>query len=86
VTNALKHSPGSPVDISVECGRDVMIDVINSMASTEGSQLASVGGGHGLTGIRDRVTVPGGTFSAGPDSPHGWRVSVRFPATDYHAP
>lgn len=79
ITNALKHSPGAPIEISVDCGAEVMIDVINSVAQSEISGLATIGGGHGLNGLRERVSGLGGTFSAGPDDPGAWRVSVRFP-------
>jgi signal transduction histidine kinase len=51
-------------------------DVINTIAHSESSLLAATGG---LTGIRDRVSGIGGTFSAGRDDPGDWRVSVRFP-------
>ena len=80
VTNALKHSPGAPISISVDCGNDdVAINVINTIAYFESTPLATTGGRRGLTGIRDRVSGMGGTFSAGPDDPGDWRVSVRFP-------
>jgi len=79
ITNALKHSPGAPINISVDCGTDVAIDVINSVARSDDPYLATLGGGHGLRGIRERVNGLGGSFSAGPDDPGAWRVSVRFP-------
>ena len=34
VTNALKHSPGAPIDISVDCGAEVVIDVVNTVTQT----------------------------------------------------
>jgi signal transduction histidine kinase len=79
ITNALKHAPGAPIDISVCCATRVFIDVINSTRQSESEGLAATGGGHGLTGIRDRVSGLGGTFSAGPGAPGSWRVSVCFP-------
>ena len=81
VTNALKHAPGTAIDISVDCGRDVVIDVVNATTPSSSSQLAVIGGGHGLAGIQDRVSGLGGTFAAGADDPGAWRVSVRFPVT-----
>ena len=35
--------------------------------------------GYGLTGLRERAELAGGTFEAGPDRT-GWRVDVRIPA------
>ena len=80
VTNALKHSPGAPVDISVDCGSEVSIDVVNTLTAPASFPLAVSGGGRGLPGLQARVTRLGGSFAAGPDVPGGWRVSVRFPA------
>src|SRR5699024_7004867 len=37
------------------------------------------GQGHGLTGMRERVTVLGGTLLAGPLPGHGFRVLARIP-------
>ncbi|BCL17357.1 sensor histidine kinase [Micromonospora sagamiensis] len=38
------------------------------------------GGGHGITGMRERVEVLGGRLEAGP-TPEGWRVRTVLPAT-----
>jgi signal transduction histidine kinase len=35
--------------------------------------------GHGLTGMRERVSMHGGTMVAGPGRAAGWRVSARLP-------
>jgi signal transduction histidine kinase len=80
VTNALKHSPGAPVGISVDCTSDIVVDVVNGTSRAPASLLGSSGGGHGLSGIRERVADMGGTFEAGPQPVGAWRVSVRFPA------
>ena len=37
------------------------------------------GGGHGIIGMRERVTMLGGEFSAGPLPGYGFRVSARIP-------
>ncbi|MEV0614416.1 sensor histidine kinase [Nonomuraea sp. NPDC050404] len=42
--------------------------------------------GAGLPGMRERVAQLGGTFCAGPRTPHGWRVSVHFPLGGTRAP
>jgi signal transduction histidine kinase len=41
--------------------------------------LGLPGGGHGIIGMRERVTLLGGEFSAGPLPGYGFRVSARIP-------
>jgi signal transduction histidine kinase len=79
VTNALKHSRGSPIHISIAAGETVAVEVVNGTARSMPDRLASSGGGHGLQGIRDRVVGLGGNVEAGPAS-GGWRVHAAFPA------
>jgi len=46
---------------------------------TAGGGPGSLGGGHGIIGMRERVTLLGGDFSAGPLPGYGFRVSARIP-------
>ena len=41
--------------------------------------LSSPGGGHGIIGMRERVTLLGGEFSAGPLPGYGFQVSAHIP-------
>jgi signal transduction histidine kinase len=36
-------------------------------------------GGHGIAGMRERVSLCGGEFAAGPLPGRGFRVAARFP-------
>jgi signal transduction histidine kinase len=47
--------------------------------SLEAGDLTGVGGGHGIIGMRERVSLLGGVFSAGPLPGYGFRVSARIP-------
>jgi len=47
--------------------------------SLDARDLAGVGGGHGIIGMRERVSLLGGVFSAGPLPGYGFRVSARMP-------
>jgi signal transduction histidine kinase len=81
LTNALKHAPGAPVDITVS-GRDgeVEVDIVNAPPRQVPSGLERSGGGFGLAGMRDRVAACGGRLTSGPTPAGGWRVSALLPA------
>ncbi|MFD4637817.1 sensor histidine kinase [Lentzea sp. NPDC058436] len=77
LTNALKYAHGNPTNVYVRYGeRDITVEV-----GTEGAKSsASVGGsGRGLAGLRERVDVLGGEFSAG-QRDGGFVVTARIPA------
>lgn len=77
LTNARKHAPGAPVSIEVraEDGR-LTVTVINSLS--ELALPAADGSGMGLVGIRERVTLLGGTMSAAADG-RDWRLTATIP-------
>jgi signal transduction histidine kinase len=80
LTNAIKHSPGAPVDIVVrESGDQIEVEVVTAAAVDQASGLEQAGGGRGLAGLRERVTACGGTFSAGPTASGGWRAVALLP-------
>jgi signal transduction histidine kinase len=79
LTNARKHAPGQPVHLGIEFTADeISVSVANPLASTEGP-LARTGAGYGLTGLRERAALGGGTLTAGPADGY-WRVWLRIPA------
>jgi signal transduction histidine kinase len=53
--------------------------VLTTTAGAVSRSLAATGGGHGLTGLRERAALGGGTLSAGPIDGQ-WRVWLRIPA------
>jgi signal transduction histidine kinase len=81
LTNARKHAPGQPVALSLgfEAGQ-VTVTVANPVAPADTkAPLAAAGAGAGLTGLRERAALAGGTLEAGP-ADGTWRVSLRIPA------
>jgi len=81
LTNALKHAPGAPVDITIR-GQDtgVALDVVNAAPRHQPCGLERSGGGFGLAGMRDRVAACGGRLTSCPTPAGGWRVSAVLPA------
>ena len=79
LTNVVKH--GGPVAfVSVTCSAtDLCIEVTDD-GRVGGTAAASDGTtGHGVIGMRERVAVYGGDFSAGPRPTGGFRVAARLP-------
>ncbi|GAA2744014.1 sensor histidine kinase [Kitasatospora cinereorecta] len=80
LTNALKYAHGSRTSVQVQRGeREITVEV-----STDGSgsrtTAAAAGSGRGLAGLRERVDVLGGDFSAGRGPDGGFTVRARIPA------
>ncbi|MFF8814281.1 sensor histidine kinase [Streptomyces pactum] len=79
LTNALKHAHGSRTSVRVRHGGDEITVEVRTDGS--GSPGPSPGGsGRGLAGLRERVRVLGGDFSAQPRTGGGFVVRARIPA------
>ncbi|WP_033443105.1 sensor histidine kinase [Saccharothrix sp. NRRL B-16314] len=77
LTNALKHAHGSRTTVHVRHGGSEIVVEVGTEGG--GSSVASPGGsGRGLAGLRDRVDVLGGEFSAGRRD-GGFVVRARIP-------
>ena len=83
LTNARKHAPGQPVRLSLEfSATDIAVRVVNpapAAGGADGGSGAGAGNGYGLTGLRERAVLAGGTLVAGPDDGE-WRVCLTIPA------
>jgi len=81
LTNARKHAPGAPVTVGVTfTSAHLEVRVVNALpAADEAGPLAHAGGGYGLTGLRERAALAGGTLTAGPEDGQ-WSVHLRIPA------
>ncbi|MEU3862926.1 ATP-binding protein [Streptomyces sp. NPDC028722] len=82
LTNVAKHaSPDTTTRVRVDVGapgpgRGVRIRVDNSAGSTPTRAPALPSAGRGLTGMRERVALYGGTVDAGRTDDGGYRVDA----------
>ncbi|WP_405701361.1 histidine kinase [Streptomyces sp. NBC_01383] len=79
LTNVRKHAgPGAKAEVSVvRVGATAEVMVLdNGRGNPDGG---GEGGGHGLLGMRERVTALGGTLAAGPRYGGGFRVHAILP-------
>jgi signal transduction histidine kinase len=65
LTNVLRHAPGAPAEVSVRGGpgAGLTLEVVNALPP---HPVPSPGSGTGLTGVNERISVLGGTLTAGP--------------------
>ncbi|MFJ4623919.1 sensor histidine kinase [Streptomyces sp. NPDC088812] len=79
LTNALKYAHGSRTSVEVRHGEgEITVEV--STDGTGSRTAAAVGSGRGLAGLRERVDILGGDFSAGSSTDGGFTVRARIPA------
>ncbi|KUN86618.1 histidine kinase [Streptomyces bungoensis] len=84
LTNVRKHAgPAARAEVSVvRVGTDIEVTVLDDGAETDGAgEPGDAGGGHGLLGMRERVTAVGGTLTTGPRYGGGFRVHAILPVT-----
>jgi signal transduction histidine kinase len=88
LTNVVKHSGAGSCQVTVaRTGGDLCVEVTDSggpgrtagRANRTGLAGGTGGTGHGIIGMRERVSLCGGEFSAGPLPGQGFRVAARFP-------
>jgi len=80
LTNARKHAPGQPVTLGLgfEPGQ-LTVNMANPLPPAGGYRpLAATGAGAGLTGLKERAALAGGTLEAGP-ADGTWRVYLKIP-------
>ncbi|MFB9904934.1 sensor histidine kinase [Allokutzneria oryzae] len=79
LTNAAKHAPGASVTLALSYQvTGIRVDVRNAPPNrvvVAGDEV----GGFGLTGMRERVALVGGTLATTPTDDGGWLVTVEVP-------
>jgi signal transduction histidine kinase len=80
LTNVLKHAgPSTSAAVHIAYGtRELTVEVTDD-GQGAATDLSGQGAGHGLIGMRERVEIYGGTFSAGPGAGGGFHVRAVLP-------
>jgi signal transduction histidine kinase len=76
LTNVVKHAQATRAEVLVNYGGSYVEVTITDNGSGVGN---GDGGGHGLVGIRERVSVYGGELDAGPQPGGGYRLRAKLP-------
>lgn len=85
LTNVLKHSgPVATTVVLRQTDQALEVEVVNS-AGTVPTARSSGGSGHGLLGMRERVTLVGGQLDAGPRDTGGFSVHAVLPLQAHDA-
>ncbi|MFF3438658.1 sensor histidine kinase [Streptosporangium sp. NPDC002721] len=84
LTNVVRHAAPARCRVSVEAsGGEVRVEVADD---GRGERTPPGGPGHGLIGMRERVVMYGGSFTAGRHPEGGFRVSARIPYGEARVP
>jgi signal transduction histidine kinase len=77
LTNVLRHAGPAAATVRLDYQEEALSVEITDTG--RGGPAAAPGGGHGVLGMRERVTALGGTFSAGRGPAGGFRVHALLP-------
>jgi signal transduction histidine kinase len=86
LVNTAKHAPGQPVDIGLHYGEDTVEMIISNQLQHgsspagpgPGPAFGTVNGGYGLTGMRERLLLIGGSLTAASGYAR-WTVTAQVP-------
>ncbi|MFG6197311.1 sensor histidine kinase [Nonomuraea sp. JJY05] len=83
LTNARRHAPGAAVDVELDyTGPDLRLLVRDNGPGPLYAEAGGPGGGHGLSGMRERAAAVGGELRTGPAQGGGFLVEARLPGRD----
>lgn len=78
LSNVMRHAAGARTWVDVVRGDEVLTVEVTNEAHPGAGPLTDREGGHGLVGVRERVTLLGGLFEV--DQPDGgWRLRAELP-------
>jgi signal transduction histidine kinase len=77
LTNAMKHAGRAAAVVTLDYREDAVVVDVSDNGGTSPAGVA--GSGRGLLGLRERLSLYGGEFDAGPRPAGGWRVRATLP-------
>ncbi|GIE47456.1 sensor histidine kinase [Actinoplanes nipponensis] len=80
LTNARKHAGSARVAVTLHHDGDALTVIVDNDGPPAGPAGDAYRPGHGIAGMRERVTALGGTLLAGPRPTGGFRVTAVIPA------
>jgi signal transduction histidine kinase len=89
LTNARRHAPGAQVQVELTYLPDRLAVRVRDDGASAPTMILDpndLGGGHGLVGMRERATILGGRFSAGPATEGGFMVEAELPVSREESP
>jgi signal transduction histidine kinase len=82
LTNTRKHAgPVASASVRLRYSPDALVLAISDNGRGEAAATLPGGTGHGLTGMRERVAMYGGSVTAGPRAAGGYEVVATLPLT-----
>jgi signal transduction histidine kinase len=79
LTNVHKHAFGARTEISLRFLPDQLEVSVRNDAPRRSAGIDLPSGGHGLAGLRERLSLVGGEFESGPSGAGGFRITARIP-------
>ncbi|HEX6342281.1 sensor histidine kinase [Umezawaea sp.] len=79
LTNVHKHAFGARTEISLRFLPDRLEVSVRNDAPRRSTGIDLPSGGHGLAGLKERLTLVGGEFESGPSDSGGFRIAARIP-------
>ncbi|GAA3137005.1 hypothetical protein GCM10017600_53210 [Streptosporangium carneum] len=80
LTNTIKHASGAAASVAIGHDGDWLEIEVTDTGGTRAAP-SRTGNGRGLIGLRERLTVYGGSLDAGPRADGGYRLTARLPWT-----
>jgi signal transduction histidine kinase len=78
LSNVIRHAPGASTAVAVTAADGILAVRVHNGPPLHPAARTEAGG-HGLVGMRERITALDGTLSAGPSGDGGFEVVARLP-------